>query len=215
MTSAPMPGDSPPSVPPPSDSSRSVERAIAHYAIGEKIRKLRLRKKISLADLGKHTGLSPSMLSQLENGKLAPTLPTLTRVAMVFDVGLDYFFSERAGQRPFAIARAAERLRFPDREGASNPAYVFECLAYSAQEKAIQAYVAEFPPARPASEDHSHDGSELVYVAAGSVAIVYQGAQHVLGPGDSAFFDASEPHSYRCASESTATAVVVSCPPRL
>mgnify|MGYP001443228421 CR=1 FL=1 len=65
---------------PESDSpgTRAVERSIAAYTLGDKLRKLRLRKKISLVDLGKHTGLSPSMLSQLENGKLVPTLPTLT-----------------------------------------------------------------------------------------------------------------------------------------
>ena len=42
------------------------------YEIGAKLRQLRLRKKIALVDLGKHTGLSASMLSQLENGNWSP-----------------------------------------------------------------------------------------------------------------------------------------------
>ena len=54
----------------------TIRRTLGSYDIGRKIKHLRLRKKIALTDLGKHTGLSASMLSQLENGKLIPTLPT-------------------------------------------------------------------------------------------------------------------------------------------
>src|SRR4051812_24752141 len=73
----------------------TIRRVLSSYELGSKIRQLRLRKKIALVDMGKHTGLSASMLSQLENGKLVPTLATLARIAMVFDVGLDYFFGDR------------------------------------------------------------------------------------------------------------------------
>src|SRR6185436_13945301 len=96
-------------------STETIRRVLSSYDIGVKLRQLRLRKKIALIDLGKHTGLSASMLSQLENGKLVPTLATLTRISMVFDVGLDHFFGERRGQKTFSVVRAAERLRFPDR----------------------------------------------------------------------------------------------------
>src|SRR5450755_3854962 len=86
-----------------------VRRLLSNYEIGQKLRQLRLRKKIALVDLGKHTGLSASMLSQLENGKLVPTLSTLARISMVFDVGLEHFFGNRRGQKTFAVVRAAER----------------------------------------------------------------------------------------------------------
>src|SRR3954469_2047027 len=102
-----------------------IRRILTSYDIGSKLRQLRLRKKIALVDLGKHTGLSASMLSQLENGKLIPTLATLARIAMVFDVGLDHFFGTRRGRKTFAVVRAAERLRFPERADAPAPAYFF------------------------------------------------------------------------------------------
>jgi transcriptional regulator with XRE-family HTH domain len=41
------------------------------------------------------------MLSQLENGKMVPTLPTLARIAMVFDVGVDHFFADRRKKAMF------------------------------------------------------------------------------------------------------------------
>ncbi len=60
---------------------------------------------MGLVELGKHTGLSPAMLSKLERGKLFRTLPTLMRIAMVFGVGLEHFFT-RVPQpiAPFAKA---------------------------------------------------------------------------------------------------------------
>jgi len=75
----------------------TIQRVLSSYELGRKLRQLRLRKKIALVDLGKHTGLSPSMLSQLENGKMIPTLPSLARIAMVFDVGLEHFFGDKHG----------------------------------------------------------------------------------------------------------------------
>jgi transcriptional regulator with XRE-family HTH domain len=52
-----------------------------------------------LVELGKHTGLSAASLSKLERGKLFPTLPTRLRIAMVFGVGLDYFFTDERKRR--------------------------------------------------------------------------------------------------------------------
>src|SRR5512133_1996824 len=148
----------------------TINRILSAYDIGRKLRQLRLRKKIALVDLGRHTGLSASMLSQLENGKLVPTLATLARISMVFDVGLEHFFGNRRGQKTFALVRAAERLRFPDRADAPKPSYFFECLAYAAQDKGLQAYVAEFPAHEPDQiQEHFHAGAELIFVLDGSL----------------------------------------------
>jgi transcriptional regulator with XRE-family HTH domain len=200
----------------PENSRQTIDRVLSSYDIGRKLRALRLRKKIALIDLGRHTGLSASMLSQLENGKLVPTLATLARIAMVFDVGLDHFFAARRGHKTFSVIRAAERLRFPDRADSPNPAYFFECLAFAAQGKGLQAYLAEFPHRQPAEvHDHAHDGAELVYVLEGSLGIRFEGEEQVLKAGDCVYFDATEPHAYRGASRTAARAVVVTTPPRL
>jgi transcriptional regulator with XRE-family HTH domain len=115
-------------------SEATIQRVLSGHDIGNKLPALRLRKKIALVDLGKHTGLSASMLSQLGNGKLIPTLATLARIVMVFDVGLDHFFGFRRGRKAFAVVRAAERLRFPERADAPTPAYFFECPDFDATE---------------------------------------------------------------------------------
>jgi transcriptional regulator with XRE-family HTH domain len=194
----------------------STDRMLAGYRIGAKLRRLRLRKKIGLVDLGKHTRLSASLLSQLENDKLTPTLPTLARIAMVFDVGLDYFFDNQRSQRAFTVTRASERLRFPDRPDNPVPAYFFEVLAYSAKEKRVSAYAAEFPARKPEEvREHFHDGWELVHVLSGSLIIRFEAEEHLLEAGDSAYFDALEPHAYRGNSDPPAQALIVTTRPQM
>jgi transcriptional regulator with XRE-family HTH domain len=194
----------------------TIRRVLSGYDIGHKLRQLRLKKKIALTDLGKHTGLSASMLSQLENGKLIPTLPTLARIAMVFDVGLEHFFGEKRVHRTFAIVRAEDRLRFPEIPDSPIPGYFFEVLSFGTPQKSVSAYLAEFPR-REGRElrEHFHEGSEFIHVLEGVLAINYQAEQHILRAGDSVYFDASEMHSYCGQSETPARAIVVTVPPRL
>src|SRR5436190_12148682 len=100
----------------------TISEGLGRYSIGEKLRTLRLKKSMGLVELGKHTGLSAALLSKIERGKLIPTLPTLLRIALVFSVGLDFFFSEDSKRRLTEVIRKSERKRFPERPGVPDPA---------------------------------------------------------------------------------------------
>ena len=89
-----------------------VQESLRPYAIADKLRTLRLRRSMGLAQLAEHTGFSPAMLSRLENGRLVPTLPTLTRIALVFSVGLDYFFSDPRKRHIVAVVRRKRAQRY-------------------------------------------------------------------------------------------------------
>ncbi len=93
----------------------TAERFIAEKRIGERIKKLRLKKSMGLVELGKHTGLSASFLSQLETGRVVPTLRNLSRIAMVFSKDLSYFFETE----PNALFRilSAQRARAAAADG--------------------------------------------------------------------------------------------------
>jgi len=190
-------------------SEQTIRRVLSRYELGSKLRELRLRKKLGLKELGNHTGLSPSLLSQIENGKLVPTLPTLARIAMVFDVGLEYFFVGRRSEKMFVIVYAAERVRLPEAPAAEDPSYFFENLAFPAVGKYGEAYFAEFPMRTKPGLPHVHDGHEFLYVLRGTLIIRHGGEDRTLSAGDSAYFDSSEPHSYLGASEPPAQAIVV------
>lgn len=200
---------------PEEKGSETLQRLLASFEIGQKLRRLRLRKKMALTDLGKHTSLSPSMLSQLENGKMIPTLPTLARIAIVFDVGLEHFFGDRREEKLFSIVRAGERMRFPERADSPSPSYFFECLAFSTQGKGLKAYLAEFLPRAAPGHEHVHEGSEFLHVLEGDLTVRFQGRDYDLHAGDSLHMDSSEPHSYRGAGQTPARAVVITVPPRI
>lgn len=193
--------------------STTLQKGLTGYAIGEKVRALRLRKKMGLVELGKHTGLSPALLSKIERGRLFPTLPTLLRIALVFSVGLDYFFAG-AREKPVAVvSRKGERVRLPDRAGARDAAYRFESLDYPATERRFNSYYAEFPGGAPEKQKpHDHPGVEFIFMLEGTLTLSIGADHYELDAGDSMYFDSTVPHSYRRSSGRVCAAIVVTAP---
>lgn len=190
--------------------SDTLEEGLRSYEIGEKVRALRLKKKMALVELGRHTGLSAALLSKIERSNIYPPLPTLLRIALVFGVGLDYFFRDEAARQAPAVVRRAERRRFPDRPDGEPVSYFFESLDFTANERKLNAYLADFQPvAAEAAALHVHEGVEFLYVLGGRLAIAVGRHEYVLEEGDSIYFDSSVPHSYRRVGADPCTAVVV------
>ncbi len=190
--------------------SKTLQDGLNDYEIGAKIRALRLKKKIGLVDLGKHTGLSPAMLSKVERGRLFPTLPTLLRIALVFGVGLDYFFAGARDKPLVAITRKSQRVDLPERPGAREAAYRFASLDYPATERRFNCYYAEFlPVAAEKLRPHDHAGVEFIYVIQGTLTVHMSGEEHALDAGDAIYFDATVPHAYRRSAGRLCHAVVV------
>jgi transcriptional regulator with XRE-family HTH domain len=190
--------------------SKTLQDGLTDYELGAKVRALRLKKKIGLVDLGKHTGLSPALLSKIERGRLFPTLPTLLRIALVFGVGLEYFFAGAREKPLVAVTRKSQRVELPERPGARDVAYRFASLDYSATERRFNVYYAEFFPVAPEKlQPHDHAGVEFVYVIQGILSIHINGREHALEAGDAIYFDATVPHAYRRSGGRSCSAVVV------
>ncbi len=187
----------------------TAERFITEKHIGERIRRLRLKKSMGLVDLGRHTGLSASFLSQLETGRVVPTLRNLARIAMVFSKDLAYFF-ETEPAAIFRVHRKKDRVRMPQ-TGVEPPSYTFESLGYMVPDRHMDPYYAEFVPLPEQVEpkSHMHAGFEFLYVVAGELALRHGDQEATLGSGDAAYFDAGTPHSYRSAGNRPAEAVIV------
>jgi transcriptional regulator with XRE-family HTH domain len=187
----------------------TAEAFIAERRIGERIKKLRLKKSMGLVELGKHTGLSASFLSQLETGRVVPTLRNLARIAMVFSKDLSYFF-EPEPHTLFRIHRKHERVRLPQ-TGVDDPTYYFESLGYMVPDRHLDPYYAEFIPLKANTDvrPHVHPGYEFLYMLEGEMELRHGDKTHIVQPGDSVYFDASTPHSYRSAGKVSAIALIV------
>lgn len=192
--------------------SHTLTEGLERYRIGPKVRTLRLNKKLGLVQLGQHTGLSPAMLSKIERGQLFPTLPTLLRIAMVFGVGLEHFFSDAEQGPKVAVIRKHERLRLPEQPGTPSPAYIFESLDFPVANRSMEAYYAEFQPDAGPSAPHRHEGAEFIYVIEGRLAVEVEGTTTLLDQGDAMYFDPAAAHSYSGEGKAACKALVVVTP---
>jgi transcriptional regulator with XRE-family HTH domain len=187
----------------------AAETFIAEKRIGERIKHLRLKKSMGLVELGRHTGLSASFLSQLETGRVVPTLRNLARIAMVFSKDLSYFF-EPEPRTLFRMHRREERVRLPQ-TGVDDPSYFFESLGYHVPDRQLDPYFAEFLPMKEGRvpRAHQHTGCEFLYLLSGTLDVRHGEVTHRVEAGDAIYFDANTVHSYLCTGKTAATAVIV------
>ncbi|HTB95373.1 MAG TPA: XRE family transcriptional regulator [Terracidiphilus sp.] len=190
--------------------SSVVQESLRPYAIADKLRTLRLRRSMGLAQLAEHTGFSTAMLSRLENGRLVPTLPTLTRIALVFSVGLDYFFSDPRKRHVVALVRRKERKVFPSDPKSLQIPWHFESLDFRVNDRKLNGYLAHFHLlGQEELVPHYHPGVELLYVIRGRIEMAIGVETFQLSAGDSIYFDSMQKHTYRSLVRTPCTAIVV------
>lgn len=190
--------------------SDHLRNELGRYLIGQKLRALRLRRSMGLMQLGEKTGLSPALLSKLENNKLVPTVPTLLRIAMVFDVTLDHFFQNEHRHRVISVTRREEREQSFTSDPAENDCYALTRLDLGSGERKFQPYLAEFLPERKSNgKPHMHQGFEFIHMVRGTLRLVIGADENILRAGDSVYFDSNLRHSYQKLGEEPCTAFMV------
>jgi transcriptional regulator with XRE-family HTH domain len=193
-------------------TSEQAEEAIEAKRIGDRIKFLRQRKQMGLVELGRHTGLSASFLSQLETGRVVPTLRNLARIAMVFSKDMSYFFEPEKPEL-FRVVRSAERQRLPQ-TGADEPGYFFEPLGAVPMDKRITPYIAEFLPASEGRtpRSHQHPGTEFLYILSGTLKVAHDSKEDAFEEGDALYFQSSVLHSYECVGDCPCEALIITMP---
>lgn len=190
-------------------TAEAAEAVIKERRIGDRIRYLRQDKGLGLVELGQVTGLSASFLSQLETGRVVPTLRNLARIAIVFSKDMSYFFEpEQPGV--FRILRAGDRQRLPQ-SGVEDPGYYFESLGQVPTNEGISPYVAEFLPATAQRHPrtHSHAGFEFLYLLNGCMRLTYADQVNTLESGDAVYFHADNTHSYEHTGDDQCVALII------
>lgn len=187
----------------------SAEALLSNAQLGQRIKRLRLKRSMGLVELGKQTGLSASFLSQLETGRVMPTLRNLARIALVFNKDLSFFF-ESADQSIFRLQRRRDRVRLP--MGSPEPDYIAESFGILIPEGGLRPCVAEFLPGdnRCAFQPERYPGVEMVYVLSGTLELQRKGEPHRLEARDVCYISGETQRTYRCASDEPAHALIIS-----
>jgi transcriptional regulator with XRE-family HTH domain len=182
-----------------------VDALIEAKGIGQKIRRLRLKRSMGLAELGKEVGLSASFLSQLENGRVIPTLRNLSRIALVFKKELSYFFRDE-NDKVFRVSRGKDRIRLVVGEF-----LLSDSMSVLVPDRHIVPCIADFLPGIEGAAFHPQifPGLELVYVIDGSLTLSTGDKTELLQSEDSAWIDGSTSRQYRCHEDKPARALIV------
>jgi transcriptional regulator with XRE-family HTH domain len=157
--------------------------------IGRKIRRLRQSKGVSARELAARANVTAAYLSRLENGRLSPTVATLSRIVAAMGETITSLFA--GAQDTGAVVRAAERVPLH-----SSGVDDFRITPnWTTRLEVLESIVAPRQGSGP--NPHTHLGEEeCVLVLDGELAIRIDDDQHVLGPGDSATFHCHRPHSW-------------------
>jgi transcriptional regulator with XRE-family HTH domain len=162
--------------------------------IGDRIRKLREEKGLSIAELSHLTGFDEKTLRDIEGNTVSPQLGTIIRLSKALDSALRRLIAGE-GQKLYTVTRKNERkvVTRSASAGGQRPAYTYMSLAPEVKGRHMEALMVqleEFP-----DEDRSvHGGEEFIYVLEGTVLFSI-GADHFeLQPGDSAYYLSTTPH---------------------
>ncbi len=193
---------------------QAVELIIAEGHIGSRIKQLRTKRSMGLVELGQLTGLSASFLSQLETGRVVPTLRNLARLALAFGKDLSYFFQPEK-RSFFRIQRRKDRIRLPQPRP-MNPSHLAESFGILVPDRRMGPCLAEFFPNVdvPPFEPKLYQGQEMVYMISGALKIDFEGREESIEAGDVAFMDSETPRRVVCDGETSATALIISMPTR-
>jgi transcriptional regulator with XRE-family HTH domain len=161
------------------ESSPAIAAVLAE--VGPRLRRIRARRGVTLAQLAAATGISKSTLSRLESGQRKPSLELLLPIAQAHQVPLD----ELVGAPEVGDPRI--RLKPRVRKGR-----VFVPLTQ--QPSGLHAWKVIIPPEKGDPELRTHEGHEWLYVLSGQMRLILAGHDITMGPGEVAEFDTSLPH---------------------
>ena len=164
-------------------------------SLGERIRALRAEQQLPQRPLAEKAGLAPSMVSQIESGRLTPSLHTLGKIAGALGAPIATLFD---GASPGKIS--VTRQRDYPKVSFDGVAEKWAVLGAGLFEGKVRAVVSTLGArARGLSTDKviiKAGQMKLFYVIEGTVALHYNGDRHRLHTGDSALLDGGTPHGW-------------------
>jgi len=170
------------------ETPRPLERMV-----GAQVRALRNALGMKLSGLAAAAGLSPGMLSKVENGQTSPSLATLQSLAQALNMPLASFFTRFDAKSEATFVKAGQGLTIERRGSAKGHRY--QLLGHGLRpEVAVEPYLITLDANSDAYPIFQHDGIEFLYMLGGEVLYAHGDRSYLMQPGDSLYFDAGIPH---------------------
>lgn len=211
----------PASAPPRPETGDATSALVPMDNLGTRLRQLRMNAGFSLRELARLAKVSPSLVSQIENGKSRPSVSTLYGFARLLDVTVDELFDAENPADPDGFVTSAKPTAPTDPANAWHPSEYanrisvlhpshrshlrmaegvdWERLA-ATPERDINFMKITYAPGAASTVDGSpmvHEGYEYGYVLAGAVQVTVGDEEFLLRAGESLGFNSLIPHVMR------------------
>ena len=174
-------------------------------APGQRFRRLRLRRKLSLAQVARATRVSVGFLSSLERGQMRCSIGTLRRIARFYKTNIISLF-ETNGEVQHLVRPSQRKIL------GTSGAVRMELLAWG--NTAMEPHLFRVKPGGGSGESYAHEGEEFLHVLRGEFELWLHNEGHYrLKAGDSLYFESSTPHRWKNPGRAEAWVLWVNTPP--
>lgn len=172
----------------PAVGDRPLEKAL-----GLQVRLLRRKHDLSVADLAGAAGISPGMMSKIENGQISPSLTTLQSLAGALSVPISSLFASAEERQDCSFVPAGHGVSI-ERRG-TKAGHIYQLLGHLLRgDVVVEPYLITLHENAQPHTDFSHQGVELIYMLEGELDYRHGGEVYRLRPGDTMMFDSGARH---------------------
>jgi len=173
-------------------------------AIGSHLRKLRAKRRLSLAQVARTVGISVGFLSALERSQMSGSVGTLRKLARFYRTNILDFFD--------ATGATGRQVRPEQRKVLeAGPGVKMELLAWG--NTVMEPHLFRVAPKAGSGDSYTHEGEEFLYVLRGELAITLEKEEYRLKAGDSFYFESATPHHWRNPGQAETWVLWVNTPP--
>jgi transcriptional regulator with XRE-family HTH domain len=159
--------------------------------IGQRLREIRTRINLSQRQLARRAGVANATISQIESGKLNPTVSMLKKVLEGIPTNLSEFFADDFEAESQVFFRADELTEIAEGDVS------FRQVGSNLHNKAIQFIRESYQPgASTGRHAITHEGEECGYILSGRLQVTVGDETAVLRAGDAYYFRSSQPHTF-------------------
>ena len=181
---------------PPSDGAVS--------AIGPRLRQLRSKRRLGLAEVAKTVGISVGFLSAIERSQMSASVGTLRKLARYYRTNILDFFDPTESTAPLVRPQKRKVLE-------AGPGVRMELLAWG--NTVMEPHLFRIAPQAGSGESYAHEGEEFLFLLRGELKIALAGEEYSLKRGDSFYFESATPHHWKNPGRTETWVLWINTPP--
>ncbi|PSB32306.1 helix-turn-helix domain-containing protein [Chlorogloea sp. CCALA 695] len=175
-------------------STEQTDNGSLERYIGNTIRQLRQKHRLTIAEVCDRANISRGMLSKIENAQTATSLETLAKLASALGVSLSTLFRNyNMPEGDAQLVKSGEGMEVVRR--GTKCGHTYHLLAYDrGSTKLFEPFLIAMDDASEAFPTFEHPGVEFIHMLQGKIEYRHGQSTYLLKPGDSLTFQGDIPH---------------------